>query len=107
MPSAMYRFSCNTEKDMDVITWLDGFSGRERTLIIKEALRLHMRESQQTTADKLERMENLLSKLFREIIALKGSGVAVAMQEPIDLPTETMTSETLQEITTAINKMLD
>jgi len=105
MPSTSYRFSCNTEQDIDLIQWLDSFPSRERTVVVKRALRLFIRDTQSTTADKLERLEDTLAKVLREVVSMKREGMTVQNTEP--RTTEEITASDLGEITQNISSMLN
>ena len=103
MPSTYYRFSCNTEQDIDLIQWLDSFPSRERTVVVKRALRLFIRDTQSTTADKLERLEDTLAKVLREVVSMKQEGI-VQNVEPH--ATDEITETDLDEISQNISEML-
>ena len=105
MPSTSYRFSCHTEQDIDLIQWLDSFPGRERTVVVKRALRLFIRDTQSTTADKLERLEDTLAKVLREVVSMKREGMTVQNTEP--RTAEEITASDLGEITQNISRMLN
>jgi len=105
MPSTFYRFTCNTEQDIDLIQWLDSFPSRERTVVVKRALRLFIRDTQSTTADKLERLEDTLAKVLREVVSMKREGVSVQNNEP--RVTEELTETDLEEITRNISSIMD
>ena len=105
MPSTSYRFTCNTEQDIDLIQWLDSFPSRERTVVVKRALRLFIRDTQSTTADKLERLEDTLAKVLREVVSMKREGVSVQNNQPH--VTEELTETDLEEITRNISSIMD
>lgn len=98
MPSTSYRFGCNTKQDLDLIAWLDGFASRERTLIIKEALRLYRRNETMTTADKLERMEEQLSRVLRELVSIKRERLIIPNNGREIHKEQQMTDNELEEI---------
>jgi len=74
VPDTAYKLTCNTVRDLDVITYLDKFTVSERNTTIKLALRQHM-VSQKSM---LETVEELVVQILREITDLRKSGVAVA-----------------------------
>ena len=81
MPTTRYTFSTHTQDDRDIIDFLDSFKSRDRTIIVKEAIRLYMekQEELETIAkfdeNKMENIENKLSEIFHELMEIKRKGL--------------------------------
>lgn len=77
MPSTRYGFSAHTQRDWDVIEWLDSFHDpRERTLAIKAAIREYMRgeqiaEGQFPDIGIVEDLQKQVSEMYRVIVEMK------------------------------------
>ena len=84
MPSAPYRLSCNTEKDLDIIQFLDTFTSRERSVVLKKIIRDSWKKDDPN--EQLEEILNSTSRIFKLLAELKKSGVTT--KEAQDLQEE-------------------
>jgi len=86
LPGARISFTLSTSEDADIIEWLDSFSVRERGFAIKAAIRdLIAQDSVQSEpdTDRLTRIEDQVSNIFRELIALRKEGLAISINNDI------------------------
>lgn len=89
MPTARYTFSCHTERDWELIQYLDSFDDpRQRSWFIKAALiemikRNEEEELAQFPYDRLEAIEELQKKIWHELVALKKSGLVIHDGDPL------------------------
>lgn len=77
MPSTRYSFSAHTQRDWDVIEWLDSFlDPRERTLAIKAAIRVYMGDEQVAEVpniDSIKVLQDQISETYRAVVDLKNA----------------------------------
>ena len=92
LPGARISFTLSTSEDADIIAWLDSFGVRERGFAIKASIR-DMIEGDvvqsEPDVDRLSRIEDQVSNIFREIVALRKEGLALSINNDImntDLP---------------------
>ena len=92
MPGARISFTLSTSEDADIIAWLDSFGVRERGFAIKAAIRDMIEgdiAQSEPDIDRLTRIEDQVSDIFREIVALRKEGLALSINNDImntDLP---------------------
>ena len=86
MPGARISFTLSTSEDADIITWLDSFGVRERGFAIKAAIRTLIDQDtvqSEPDVDRLTRIEDQVSDIFREIVALRKAGLAISINTDI------------------------
>ena len=92
MPGARVSFTLSTSEDADIIAFLDSFGVRERGFAIKAAIRDMIDQDivrSEHDVDRLTRIEDQVSDIFREIVALRKEGLALSINNDImntDLP---------------------
>lgn len=86
MPGARVSFTCDTTEDGELIEWLDSFGVRERGFAIKAALRDYIVQDTEQTGpdfDRLSKIEDQLSDIFRELVAVRREGLALSKNNVI------------------------
>lgn len=92
MTGARISFTCDTSDDADIVEWCDSFSSRERGFAIKAAIRLYITEEQKDVQsfsinefdpNRLTALEDKVSDIFREIVALRKEGLALSINNDI------------------------
>ena len=92
LPGARVSFTLSTSEDADIIAFLDSFGVRERGFAIKAAIRDMIDQDivrSEHDVDRLTRIEDQVSDIFREIVALRKEGLALSINNDImntDLP---------------------
>ena len=74
MATVTVSFTVDSEKDRDLVRWLDGLPRRKRSEAIREALRAHLGRGGVTLGDVYQAVKALERKL--------GTGVVVASASP-------------------------
>jgi len=74
-------FSLDTEADRDLVRWLDGQQGRQRSAAIRAALRAGIGRGEVTLADVLAAIEELRAAGLQAT----PRGVATSSEEPPDV----------------------
>ena len=86
MPGARISFTLSTSEDADIILWLDSFGVRERGFAIKAAIRVLIEQDtvqSEPDIDRLTRIEDQVSNIFQEIIAMRKERLALSINTDI------------------------
>ena len=88
MASTQFDLQLTTEKDWDIIQYLDRFKDdSERNVIVKKALRSYIEEERGTkkVSENIENMSRLMDKLLVEFQEIKrNKSVETIVDEPVD-----------------------
>lgn len=86
MPGARVSFTLSTSEDADIIVWLDSFDVRERGFAIKAAIRVLIEQDtvqSEPDIDRLTHIEDQMSDILREVVALRKEGLAFSINNDI------------------------
>jgi hypothetical protein len=73
MAKVVVSFAVDSEKDRDIVRWLDGLPRRKRSEAIREALRGHLGRGAVTLGDVYQAVKNLGRKLEAGAVVLGGA----------------------------------
>ena len=103
-----YRFSLGTESDLEVITYLDGFTPKERAIVIKDALKTYVSNSQDSHTEKLNNIEQQIANIFTELKSIKNRPLTVTSVANIvdDSDAECVSEDDIDEATNNLMNIL-
>ena len=73
MATVTVSFTADSEKDRDLVRWLDGLPRRKRSEAIREALRAHLGRGGVTLEDVYQAVKALERKLGTGVVVASGS----------------------------------